>query len=1306
MAFGCVLSVSAHGRERGHLRPAAPSRRTAASVGALLSFLILLLAAVAAVPSPAVADPIKANVVAGTNGGYARLIFSMSDYNDVSVRQTGNVLIISFKTPINISVDRLAAQAAGYVGAARRDPDGMAVRLALARKVTVKAMAVGQQYYVDLLPDTWQGQPPGLPQEVVDNLTRRARDAEKSLERAHRLMTLEKIPPVRVHVATQPTFARYVFDIPTQISVSSHREVNGLTLTFDAPLNFDLGDVLTALPPTVGAIKTQIKDGAAAVRFDFAAKVDVRSFRDETGYSVDIVDPNAKDDAGKTLRIILPQGEGPQSSAGDGTKTPFGPAAAAQGAGESEPRPGEKPGAADWEKRPADRSMAVPQTAPPKAVTAAPAVPVPPPARMAAAPTPPPAAQRPAVPSAPSPARAAVLPSPAAKPAATPAGFVPTTEPGRAASITPGGTAPGAAKVGPAPPPAAKPAAAAQPPRSPAKKAGGPDGKIAVELERNNENLKLTFDFATPTAAAVFNRADTLWLVFDSKADIDLSALKDEATHTIRSAELTRAPDADIVRIKLDRPRLASVGADGPAWTLEFGDSVAAPAHALDLNRSLIGTNRSTMSIPLEAPHELHRITDPEARDQILVVTAFPPVRGVIHKQTFIEFRALATQQGVAVEPLADDLNMALSPGKVIISRPGGLTLSSSLQSLLRGNGLHPSTFDPQLWGFDRKGPYETRQSQLIAAAAAAPVNKRLAPRLDLARFYLARSMYAEAKGVLDVVMAQQRPGTEDVTPRVLRAVAEVMMNRADGALKDLSDPTVGDQHDAALWRALAYARQGKWAQAHQSFKPVESAIATLPIELQRFALKEELRSSIEVGDFAAAENELNDLQTIGIPEDLQPQISVLVGRLDEGLGRPEDALGAYRSAAESPDRPAAAQGRLRETALRYSLGDLKRDEVIADLESLTTVWRGDETEIEALQILARLYTEQHRYRDSFYVMRSAMAAHPDWDMTRRIQEEAAKTFDALFLAGKGDAMAPIDALSLFYDFRELTPIGSRGDQMIRRLADRLVSVDLLDQAAGLLQYQVDKRLQGAARSEVATRLAVIYLMNRKPDKALAVLRGTRSGNLSTELRDERLLLEARALSNLGRHALALEVVADIKGPETIRLRSDIYWAAHKWRKSAEQIELLYGDRWKQWQPLTDVERSDILRAEIGYALAEDKLGIQRFRDRYAPKMAGTPDARAFEIVSAPLGNAGEDFKAIARAAAASDTLDDFLRDMKARYPESNPVSSGPPDYGPEKPAAPSAPPQTRPAAPAPAVPGISSAPATTSSAGGQTALR
>ena len=516
----------------------------------------------------------------------------------------------------------------------------------------------------------------------------------------------------------------------------------------------------------------------------------------------------------------------------------------------------------------------------------------------------------------------------------------------------------------------------------------------------------------------------------------------------------------------------------------------------------------------------------------------------------------------------------------------------------------------------------------------------------------MARDMYPEAKGVLDVALGGDHPASGGVSAVVLRAVTEIMMDRPDDALKDLSDPSVGDQHDAPLWRALAYARQGKWGQARDGFKRSDSSVATLPIDLQRVTLKEEMRSAIEVGDYSSASSQLNDFKTIGVPHDLQPAMSVLMGRLAEGLGHPDDALTAYQAAADSWDRRAAAQGELRETLLRYSLGDLKREDVVSRLETLTTVWRGDDTEIEALQMLARLYTEEGRYRNSFYVMRSALASHPNSDMTRRIQQEAAKTFDALFLAGKGDTLPAIDALALFYDFRELTPIGRRGDEMIRRLADRLVSVDLLDQAADLLQYQVDNRLEGAAKAQVATRLAVVYLMNHKADRALAALRTTRTADLSDDLRNQRLLLEARAIADMGRYDLALEVIGNVDGREAIRLRSDIYWAAKRWRESAEQIELMYGERWKDWRPLNEVEQSDILRAEIGYAIGEDALGMGRFRDKYAAKMAETPDAHAFQIASAPLGAGSTEFTAVAHAAAAVDTLDSFLHDMRARYPD------------------------------------------------------
>jgi tetratricopeptide (TPR) repeat protein len=1248
--------------------------------GAAAAGLVLGIAALAA-PTAAEDDLVKATVTATVNDGYARVVFDMSEFDDATARFANNVLVITFSKPIDVVVDRIATQIPDYVGAARRDPDGKGIRIALSQQVRINATPAGEKFFVDLLPTSWSGPPPGLPQDVITDLARRAREADR-LERKERAANEQQkanAAPVRVHVATQPTFTRYIFAVPPGVSVSAERaKDNKLALIFDEPIKFDVADAQAALPRAIGGIDTETRDDSAVVRFSFLTKLDVRTFRDGGGYVLDVVGADAKPDsaaapAPASSAPVIPQlGATPDSvlpapSAPPATIPPAAVAPADAHAAQEAPPPAatpdkpEAPAIIAAQPPPQQPAQPPPQQQPDHAVVtpAPPAAPAAP-AVAAAQPSPPPvppsvtpkvAAPKPPLPSAPAADQAKTT---AAEPA-----------PQSAAAASP--EKPAAEKPAAEKPVTAEKVAPDKAAPPPARSAGG-NGKVDVELTHLGGGVKLSFPFTTATAAAVFNRADTLWVVFDSKADIDLGALDGESSGTIRGAQFTRTADADIIRIKLDHPHLSVVDADGPTWTIEIGEGAIDTVRSLDITRNLIGPNRSSVTIAFDAPHVMHRIDDPDAGEPLDVVTAFPPARGFIKTREFVEFRALASAAGVAVEPLADDLKVELAPDKVIISRPMGLTLSTSLQTLLRGSGLRPTMFDSQLWGFDQQASYTERQAKLVAAAASAPDNKRLAPRLDLARFYVARDMFPEAKGVLDVALGDERAASEQGSATVLRAVCEIMMGRPDDALKDLSDPSIGDQHDAPLWRALAYAKQGKWAQARDGFRNADAAVATLPVELQRVALREEMRSDIEVGDFSAASNQLNDFQTIGVPHDLEPAMAVLIGRLAEGMRRTEDALAAYQTAADSWDRRAAAQGQLRETLLRYQLGDLKRDDVIAQLETLTTIWRGDETEIEALQMLARLYTAEGRYRDSFYVMRSAMAAHPNSDMTRRIQQEAATTFDSLFLAGKGDAMPAIDALALFYDFRELTPIGRRGDEMIRRLADRLVSVDLLDQAADLLQYQVDNRLQGAARAQVATRLAVIYLMNRKDDRALAALRASRSSDLTNELRNQRLLLEARALSDMGRHDLALEVIGNIEGHEAIRLRSDIYWAARRWREAAEQIELMYGERWKDWAPLNDVERADILRAELGYALGEDTLGLGRFREKYAAKMAGTPDAHAFDVVSAPLGTSGTEFAAIAHAAAAVDTLDGFLRDMQARYPDSG---TTPPDPTPPQAAAP-----------------------------------
>ena len=144
----------------------------------------------------------------------------------------------------------------------------------------------------------------------------------------------------------------------------------------------------------------------------------------------------------------------------------------------------------------------------------------------------------------------------------------------------------------------------------------------------------------------MFHRADTLWIVFDSKAAIDLSALDGEPSRTIRSYEFSQSGDADIVRLKLDRPRLSSVAADGAAWTLDIGDTVLSPTRALDITRNVIGPNRSSVSIAFDNAQRVHQIADPDVGDKLFVVTALAPARGLIDEQDFIEFHALASTPG------------------------------------------------------------------------------------------------------------------------------------------------------------------------------------------------------------------------------------------------------------------------------------------------------------------------------------------------------------------------------------------------------------------------------------------------------------------------------------------------------------------------------------------------------------------------------------------------------------------------------------------------------------------------------------
>ena len=1145
------------------------------------------------------AEPVKGEANFSAGGGFARLVLKFSEDVASEVTPAGSIIVIRFERPVDLSIDRLSDAVPDFVGSARRDPDGMAIRLSLTRRVTINTMTAGERLFVDFLPDSWKGPPPALPQDVVRELAERARVAERELRQQRALSEAKKRPPINVHASVQPTFVRFVFELPEGIGISSVLNEQKLRLLFSKVLVFDLADAKLSAPPNVASISQKSDSETSMLEIALVGDVDVHSFREDKNYVVDVAFQQTEKAAGLPsvsdalhASIRAAETRGPAMPATAMPATPAAPAVTDPAVSEKAPTAAEMPSqgneaAPPVPEMPARKAGSEANSAPPK-------MPVPAEAQMPAAPI-----QVPAV----------------------------ATEP---------------------------PSKAAPPAPAEAKSAVG---NSALGTSRDSDGLHLTFSFPSATPAALFRRADTLWLLFDSTRLINVEPIRSQIGAVIADVGVLPLEKGQAIRIRLNRPQLpALVGEDVPGgmnWTLTFADVVQMPTQPIAAIRNIAEPSLASVTVPLPKAGQLHRFVDPDAGDTLLVVTAMPPAHGLIKRQDFVELSLLESIHGVAIHPNSDDVAADVASDKIILGRPGGLTLSPADTGAERAPTAVRPIFDLGEWRRNRDGNFLEREDALIDAAGVAAPEQRTRARVDLARFYMSRAMFSEAAAVLELALAEAKPGSEDTAALIVHAVASILMGRPERGLKDLANPAIGTNYDSQLWKAMASARLGKWPDAREKFKSIEFAISSLPIDLQRIVLVDAMRASLEVRDYSSAAKRASELEVIGSSVEWKPAISVLRGRLAEGLGHDKDAFDEYRSTIESSDRAAATEAKLLEIALRQRREEISQADALRELETLAVTWRGDALEVQTLEMLARIYADTGRYAESFAAVRIANRLSPNSEIARQGQDAASALFAQLFLGQKGDDLPPIEALGMFYDYRDLTPIGRRGDEMIRRLADRLVAVDLLDQASELLQYQIDKRLEGAARAQVAARLAMVYLTNRKPDRAIAALRSTRIADLSGELRQQRLLLEARAQSDVGRHDLALDIVSNLSGRETIRLRSDIYWAARQWRESAEQIELYYADRWRDFRPLNPVEKSDMIRAVVGYALAEDSIGLARFREKYGPLMSSEADRIAFETASKPVGSSGADLAQIAKMAASVDTLDGFLREMKTRFPDS-----------------------------------------------------
>lgn len=772
------------------------------------------------------------------------------------------------------------------------------------------------------------------------------------------------------------------------------------------------------------------------------------------------------------------------------------------------------------------------------------------------------------------------------------------------------------------------------------------------------DKVTLDFKWDQPVPAAIFRRGDAVWVVFDAPGRLNMDGAKELGPAT--GAHWTAAPDHVAVRIAAPRGLRVSAVSNGATWSVTVGGP-ALSAGGVTVDRD--DTGEPTLVARMAGATRAIWLTDPMAGDRFAAVTARAPGKGYADSRQTIDMTLLPTAHGLAVETMVSDLSVKADGDLVTLSRPGGLTLSAPSE------GLEEASTEP---GAPRKGQYpgqivegwestghagfsaryrELQDAAGLEAAAAgddprAPIEARMA----LARFLVGSGLSFEAIGVLNAIIAQAPNMQGEPEVRGLRGAARASIGRLEEAQGDFASSAVAGDPASAVWRGYIAAKQGDWVAARQAFSAGAGAVDDFPpIWRARFGAAH-AEAALETGDPEAARALLAYVFSQNAPAADQLVARNVQARLFEQDGMGDRALAVYQAVSRARLDKVAVPAKLGLIRLSLERGTMKPDVAAKELEALRWRWRGDATELAVIRELGKLYLSQGLYREALTALKGATGQMQRLPGAADLSTDLSNAFRMLFLEGGADGLQPVQALGLFYDFRELTPVGADGDEMVRRLSRRLVDVDLLDQAAELLKHQVDERLEGVAKAQVATDLATIYLMDRQPEKALQAIWSSRTTLLPTALNSERRALEARALMSLGRYDHALEVLGTDASPEAKAVKAEIFWKQENWGGAATLYEGALADRYSNPAPLTQDEEARLIRAGVGYSLARDAAGLGRLSRNYRPFVAGARSKVALSIALDGMGGmegtvSASDF---ATLSASADTFAGWVSEMKA----------------------------------------------------------
>ena len=748
--------------------------------------------------------------------------------------------------------------------------------------------------------------------------------------------------------------------------------------------------------------------------------------------------------------------------------------------------------------------------------------------------------------------------------------------------------------------------------------------KVAVSSAEDSATLR--FPLAERTAFSVFTRNHHLWIILEKPVRLDLSEFDDMEKTVIGKPSLINNSKATVLYIPIDDNVYANITKEDNSNNIAI----------------LLTQKKQTISFPLPIevstsppapPHVLVPtlemadpiiVRDPVIGDELIITPLFKIGEGITRSREFVEFNLLETIQGITIVKKADDVSVLQLRNGLRITTTKGANISPDLPKVdikaeTKAIQASPTLFPYETWKADITSS-RLKQLQLLFRQIVGNDNIQDAnsARLRMAQIYLSEGLAPEAVALLDGINRANPSFYRSAKLNSMRGVANFLMGRFVESAKDFATTELNSNKEIDYWRIVLADLLGDGSETYDYLAMNDDYISKYPpVFRQRLAIVAADRA-IANKDYNIALKIFDSLHQDNLLDSINVYINFLMAKIAMSTGQEEEATETLDKLAEDVKHPfVKARAEFTRIARDMEAG-LDKDEAIYRLERLRLSWHGDNLELTVLTLLGELYNEKKDYVNAMRVWNNGVQSFKNTAAAIDMSRKMAETFIIMFNDGIADKLPPLEALALYYEYRNYMPTGTAGNEMIDRLSERLISVDLLEQVAGLLDHQMRAQTEKERRSQIGAKLAAVYILNRQPQKALTSLQDSVFGENPIMLRLLRNRLAAEAMVNLEKYDLAMQTLGQDDTPETERIRLMVYWKRKEWDKLTSSVENLLKNRQDITDPINLDESEYLIKLALAYVFTDNKEQLQYLRDYFSPLMASNPNRKLFEFVTSP----------------------------------------------------------------------------------------